>query len=123
MFSMLSPEENEQLIDAVSEMLSSAALIMYSQSSSTAEHNHAPLPGTDGMIVVCIHEYRAQNGRSVRLFVNPRTPRTLTMSITVGDGEVIHRAPEVNFEEIHDQATVNTLEHILSLPDAKDPQS
>lgn len=115
----MSPEETEALVDSVSELLATAALIMYSQSPMTHEHGHREVAGHG----FCVHEYTAANGRTVCLYVDQDNGRVLTMSIMVGDDEEVLVAPPVDFEKIHDEAVVNTLEHILALPDAKDPQA
>lgn len=114
---MLSPEETEALVETVGGMLATAALIMYSHSPMTHEHGHREIGGHG----FCIHEYTAANGRIVRLYVDQNNGRALTMSIIVGDDEDVLAAPPIDFEKIHDEDVVNTLEHILALPDAEEP--
>ena len=115
---MLSPDENVALIEYVSELLTMAAMTMYTNSMMTHEHKHRQI----GETVVCEHEFVAPNGRTVRLFVNHDMPRSLTMSITVGEDEDVMHSPALDYKELHDQAVIETLEHILDLPDAEDPQ-
>ena len=115
---MLSPEENERLVEYVSELLAMAAMTMYSQTPNTNEHKHVER----GDVVLCVHEYIASNGRTVRLYVNGHTPRMLTMSIIVGEDEPVMHAPPMDFKAMHDDAVVETLEHIFQLPDAEEPQ-
>ena len=116
---MLSPDENEQLVEYVSELLAMAAMTMYTQSPLTHEHKHRQI----GSQVLCVHEYvHEPTGRTVRLFVNAATPRSLTMSVTVGDDEPVLHSPPLDFQAIHNKAVVDTLEHIFALPEAEDPQ-
>lgn len=117
MFSMMSPDEVEQLVEYVSELLAMAGMAMYTHSPMPEEHRHADILGN----LVCIHEYFAANGRIVRLFCNHGTPRTLTMSVTVGPDEPVLSAPQIDYKESHDAAVIDTLESILALPDAEDP--
>ena len=114
---MLSPDENEQLVEYVSELLAMAAMTMYTNSMMTHEHKHRQV----GDVALCVHEFVAPNGRTVRLFVNAATPRSLTMSVTVGDDEPVLHSPPLDFQAIHDEAVVDTLEHIFALPEAEDP--
>ena len=49
---MLSPDENEQLVEYVSELLAMAAMTMYTHSPLTHEHKHRQV----GSQVLCVHE-------------------------------------------------------------------
>ena len=85
--------------------------------SNPHEHTHRQV----GPSVLCLHEYVAHNGRTVRLYINHDMPRALTMSIVVGDDEEVMHSPAVDFDAIRDNAVIETLEHILALPDAEEP--
>jgi hypothetical protein len=109
----LSQEDIDAIVDIVGDYLARSAMVMYMHTPTTSEHEHKELLG----VPVCIHRYTASNGRSVALYVNPMSTRTLTLTISLGPKEDTSET-QYALDDLRAKAVVDTLEAIHQLPDA-----